>query len=230
MRLTAQIVSAHVSKNQVGVDALPSLIQSVYRSLSTAGEAELAPAPAQTPAVPIKKSVFPDYIVCLEDGKKLKMLKRHLQTSYGLSPDAYRTKWGLPREYPMVAPNYAATRSGLAKQIGLGRKPASDPASEPEPEPEVRRLPAHPEPDGAGAASVGGLDRGLGAGLANQVAVIGLHETEPTRGSTGPVPECRRHAGLGGPVRHCLRVPPPPEPADAGRQHGAGRDRPGQQE
>ena len=137
--LTAQIVSAHVSKNQVGTDVLPSLIQSVYRSLSTAGDAEaIAPAPAQTPAVPIKKSVFPDYIVCLEDGKKLKMLKRHLQTSYGLSPEVYRTKWGLPRDYPMVAPNYAATRSGLAKQIGLGRKPGSARAAEPE----VRQLPA----------------------------------------------------------------------------------------
>src|SRR5206468_176294 len=90
LSLTAQIVSAHVSKNQVGTDALPSLIRSVYRSLSTAGDAEAAPAP--TPAVPINKSVFPDYIVCLEDGKKLKMLKRHLQTSYGLSPDAYRAK------------------------------------------------------------------------------------------------------------------------------------------
>jgi len=134
--LTAQIVSAHASKNQVGTETLPSLIQSVYRSLSTVGEA--APEPAQTPAVPIKKSVFPDYIVCLEDGKKLKMLKRHLQTSYGLSPDAYRAKWGLAREYPMVAPNYAATRSGLAKQIGLGRKPASAPT----PETEVQKLPA----------------------------------------------------------------------------------------
>ena len=126
--LTAKIVSAHVSKNPVAIDALPGLIQAVYRSLSTAGEAEPAPAPAQTPAVPIKKSVFPDYIVCLEDGKKLKMLKRHLQTSYGMSPDAYRTKWGLPRDYPMVAPNYAATRSGLAKQIGLGRKAVAAPA------------------------------------------------------------------------------------------------------
>src|SRR3954451_14475658 len=139
--LTAQIVSAHVSKNQIGTDALPSLIRAVYRSLSTAADAE-APAPAQTPAVPIKKSVFPDYIVCLEDGKKLKMLKRHLLTSYGLSPDAYRAKWGLPRDYPMVAPNYAAVRSGLAKQIGLGRKPASAPESGPEPEPEVQKLPA----------------------------------------------------------------------------------------
>ncbi len=128
--LTARIVSAHVSKNPVAVDALPGLIQAVYRSLSTAGDTEPPPAPAQTPAVPIKKSVFPDYIVCLEDGKKLKMLKRHLQTSYGMSPDAYRAKWGLPRDYPMVAPNYAATRSGLAKQIGLGRK-AATPAAEP---------------------------------------------------------------------------------------------------
>ena len=140
--LTAQIVSAHVSKNQIGTDALPSLIQSVYRSLSTAGEAESAPPPTQTPTVPIKKSVFPDYIVCLEDGKKLKTLKRHLHTSYGLSPDAYRAKWGLPRDYPLVAPNYAATGSELAKRAGLGRKPASIPASERQPEPEVQKRPA----------------------------------------------------------------------------------------
>src|SRR6185312_10184015 len=102
--LTAQIVSAHVSKNRVETGTLPSLIQSVYRSLSTAGEAEAAPAPAQMPAVPIKKSVFPDYIVCLEDGKKLKTLKRHLHTGYELSPGAYRAKWGLPRDYPMWRP------------------------------------------------------------------------------------------------------------------------------
>src|SRR5689334_20947183 len=133
--LTAQIVSAHVSNNQVGTDALPPLIQSVYGALSTAGHAQPAPAPARPPAVPIKRSVFPDHIVCLEDGKKLKMLKRHLQTSYGLSPEAYRAKWGLPRDYPMVAPNYAATRSGLAKKIGLGRKPEGS-------EPAVSRLPA----------------------------------------------------------------------------------------
>ncbi|HYZ64515.1 MAG TPA: MucR family transcriptional regulator [Acetobacteraceae bacterium] len=132
--LTAKIVSAHVSKNQVRTEALPSLIQSVYRSLATAGEVEAAPTPAQLPAVPIKKSVFPDYIVCLEDGKKLKMLKRHLQTSYGLTPDAYRTKWALPRDYPMVAPNYAATRSNLAKSSGLGRRAA--------PEPVVAKAPA----------------------------------------------------------------------------------------
>src|SRR4051794_5995171 len=134
--LTAQIVSAHVSRNRVETDALPPLIRSVYRSLSTAGEVETAAPEAKAPAVPIKKSVFPDYIVCLEDGKKLKMLKRHLHTSYGLSPAAYRAKWGLPRDYPMVAPSYAATRSGLAKKIGLGRKPA------PVAEPEVAKLPA----------------------------------------------------------------------------------------
>jgi predicted transcriptional regulator len=139
--LTAQIVSAHVSKNRVETGTLPLLIQSVYRSLSTAGEAEPAPPPTQTPAVPIKKSVFPDYIVCLEDGKKLKMLKRHLHTSYGLSPDAYRAKWGLPRDYPLVAPNYTARRSELAVAAGLGRKPASISASAPEPEPEVQNRP-----------------------------------------------------------------------------------------
>jgi predicted transcriptional regulator len=134
--LTAQIVSAHIANNKVETEALPALIQSVFRSLSTSGDVEVEPTVALIPAVSIKKSVFPDYIVCLEDGKKLKMLKRHLQTSYGLTPEAYRTKWGLPRDYPMVAPSYAATRSGLAKKIGLGRKPAA-PA-----EPEVTQLPA----------------------------------------------------------------------------------------
>jgi predicted transcriptional regulator len=133
--LTAQIVSAHVSNNSIGAEALPSLIQDVYRTLAGVGKEQVLPD-KQQPAVPIKKSVFPDYIVCLEDGKKLKMLKRHLQTSYGLSPHAYRTKWGLPREYPMVAPSYAATRSTLAKSIGLGRKPAAAA------EPVVAKLPA----------------------------------------------------------------------------------------
>ncbi len=133
--LTAQIVSAHVSKNQIGTGALPSLIQSVYRSLSSAGEVEAAPVAVQTPAVPVRKSVFPDYIVCLENGKKLKMLKRHLQTSYGLTPGAYRAKWGLPADYPMVAPSYAAIRSTLATKSGLGRKAGTA-------EPVVSKLPA----------------------------------------------------------------------------------------
>jgi len=126
LRLTAKIVSAHTRKYQVAADTLPALIQSVWRSLATPGTAEPAPAPAPlTPAVPIRKSVFPDHIVCLEDGKKLKMLKRHLQTSYGMTPQQYREKWGLPADYPMVAPNYASHRSSLAKQAGLGRKPGS---------------------------------------------------------------------------------------------------------
>ena len=147
LRLTAKIISAHVGNNQVAVAALPQLIQSVHRSLAAAGTAEPAPAPAPlTPAVPIRKSVFPDHIVCLEDGKKLKMLKRHLQTSYGMTPQQYREKWGLPADYPMVAPNYASHRSSLAKQAGLGRKPGSaapEQASLPE-EIEEPALPVQP--------------------------------------------------------------------------------------
>ena len=125
--LTAKIVSAHIGKNQVAVDELPALIEAVYRSLSTAGTVEL-PSAVQTPAVPVKKSVFPDFIICLEDGRKLKMLKRHLQTSYGMTPDQYRAKWKLPANYPMVAPSYAKNRSTLAKSIGLGRRRAAEPA------------------------------------------------------------------------------------------------------
>ncbi len=120
--LTAQIVSAHVSNNSVAPDALPGLIQEVYRTLAGVGKEAVLPDKPQ-PAVPIKKSVFPDYIVCLEDGKKLKMLKRHLKTSYDLTPEQYREKWGLLPDYPMVAPNYAKHRSSLAKKIGLGTKP-----------------------------------------------------------------------------------------------------------
>ena len=124
--LTAQIVSAHIGKNQVAAEALPSLIQAVYRALATAGTVEAGPV-AQTPAVPVKRSVFPDFIVCLEDGKKLKMLKRHLKTSFNMTPAEYRAKWQLPADYPMVAPNYASTRSALAKSIGLGRKRTAEP-------------------------------------------------------------------------------------------------------
>jgi len=122
--LTSEIVAAYVSRNVVPVADLPALISTVHQSLTTLGqpqEPEQAPADLK-PAVPIKKSVQPDHIVCLEDGKKLKMLKRHLKTSYGLSPDEYRTKWGLPSDYPMVAPNYAKARSELALTIGLGKR------------------------------------------------------------------------------------------------------------
>ena len=125
--LTAQIVAAHVSNNTVGAEALPSLIHEVFATLSNMGHAPAPAAPAdrRQPAVPVKKSVFPDHIVCLEDGKKLKMLKRHLKTAFGLTPDQYRERWGLPADYPMVAPNYARHRSSLAKKIGLGTKPRS---------------------------------------------------------------------------------------------------------
>ncbi len=119
---TAQIVSAHASNNTIPPDALPTLIQDVYRALLGLGpQPEVVEKPQ--PAVPVKKSVFGDYIVCLEDGKKLKMLKRHLKTAYNMDPDQYRERWGLPPDYPMVAPNYARQRSSLAKKIGLGTKP-----------------------------------------------------------------------------------------------------------
>ena len=120
--LTAQIVSAHVSNNSVSPDALPSLIQEVYKTLAGVGNEHSEPERPQ-PAVPIKKSVFADHIICLEDGKKLKMLKRHLKTAYNMTPEQYRDRWGLPPDYPMVAPNYARHRSSLAKKIGLGTKP-----------------------------------------------------------------------------------------------------------
>jgi predicted transcriptional regulator len=124
LELTAKIVSAHIARNEVAPENLPTLIQEVYRSLSAAGESQAGPAaPASTPAVPIHKSVFPDFIVCLESGQKMRMLKRHLMTNYNLTPEAYRAKWGLPSDYPMVAPTYAKLRSQLAKDSGLGRKP-----------------------------------------------------------------------------------------------------------
>jgi predicted transcriptional regulator len=120
LALTAQIVSAHVTKNEVAPDALPSLIREVYKTLSSVG-AEPSEAEKPKPAVAITKSVFSDHIVCLECGKKLTMLKRHLMTEHSLSIDQYRGKWGLPSNYPVVAPDYAETRSALAKKIGLGR-------------------------------------------------------------------------------------------------------------
>lgn len=122
--LTGSIVAAYVANNKVAVSELPALIRQVHASLTQAGEAEAAkPAPERAkPAVSVRKSVTPDFIICLEDGVKLKMLKRHLRTHYGLTPQQYREKWGLPADYPMVAPNYAERRSKLAKQIGLGAK------------------------------------------------------------------------------------------------------------
>jgi predicted transcriptional regulator len=123
--LTAQIVSAHVSNNAVSPDALPSLIRQVYRTLAGAGKEAAQPERPQ-PAVPVNKSVFRDHLVCLEDGLKLKMLKRHLRTAYNMTPDQYRERWGLGPGYPMVAPDYARRRSLLAKRIGLGTRPRTE--------------------------------------------------------------------------------------------------------
>lgn len=121
--LTADIVTAHVSNNITSVSDLPRLIQSVHEALTGLGTPQAAPETAQEPAVPVRLSIKPDYIVCLEDGKKLKMLKRHLMTSYKMTPADYRAKWKLPADYPMVAPNYAKQRRSLALKIGLGTKP-----------------------------------------------------------------------------------------------------------
>jgi len=122
--LTSDVVSAYVSNNRIEASGLVSLIQQVYKTLSEVGTVAEPVADKLVPAVPIKKSVFPGYIICLEDGKKLKMLKRHLATSYDMTPEQYRERWGLAHDYPMVAPEYASRRSELAKSIGLGRKPS----------------------------------------------------------------------------------------------------------
>ena len=122
LSLTADIVAAHVSNNSVAVNDLPNLIQNVHSALSGIAGASAAAEPKPEPKVSIRASIKPDYIVCLEDGKKLKMLKRHLMTHYNMTPDQYRQKWGLSADYPMVAPNYAEQRRTLAKSIGLGTK------------------------------------------------------------------------------------------------------------
>ncbi len=120
--LTTEIVSSHVAHNAVPVGDLPNLIQQVFSTLATTASVTAVEERPQ-PAVSVRKSITPEYIICLEDGKKLKMLKRHLKTSYDMSPADYRERWGLAPDYPMVAPNYAAQRSALAKKIGLGTKP-----------------------------------------------------------------------------------------------------------
>jgi predicted transcriptional regulator len=123
IEMTVEIVSAYVSGNELNASELPSLIETVFGALAKTDGSEVAPAVVkeQIPAVSPKKSIFPDYLICLEDGKHFKSLKRHLRSSYNLTPEEYRAKWGLSSDYPMVAPNYAASRSQLAKKIGLGR-------------------------------------------------------------------------------------------------------------
>lgn len=122
LRMTAEIVAAYLGKNALATQQIPDVINTVFSSLSglKTGNRETQTEPLK-PAVPVRRSVTPDYIICLEDGKKLKMLKRHLRSTYSMTPDEYRTKWGLPADYPMVAPNYAAQRSEFAKKIGLGK-------------------------------------------------------------------------------------------------------------
>jgi len=131
IELTADIVSAYVGNNPLPASGLPDLIASVSASVRKLSGVVAKEGPSLTPAVNPKRSVFPDYIICLEDGKKFKSLKRHLSTDHGLTPDEYRAKWGLSPDYPMVAPNYSATRSALAKSSGLGRKPAAAPPAKP---------------------------------------------------------------------------------------------------
>jgi predicted transcriptional regulator len=150
--LTVQIVSAHVQKNQVPAQALPALIEQIYAALSSAGTVPAAaPVEKQQPFVAPKRSVFPDYIICLEDGRKLKTLKRHLRSTFDMTPEQYREKWGLAPDYPMVAPNYAEHRSKLAKALGLGRKPPeaegeAEGEAEAEIEPAAEIPPPPPEP------------------------------------------------------------------------------------
>ena len=139
LSLTTKIVAAHAGSNKLGVSDLPALIGSVFDTLRTVGTIAVEqPVAALVPAVPVKKSVNHEFIVCLEDGKQMKTLKRHLATRYNLTPAAYRQRWGLPKDYPMVAPAYAAQRSALAKSIGLGRKRA-EPIAESKPEPVAQK-------------------------------------------------------------------------------------------
>jgi predicted transcriptional regulator len=128
LRMAVSIVAAYVSNNPLPPSQISDVIGSVFHSLRTfSGEGPTAASEPLKPAVPVRRSITPEYLICLEDGKKLKMLKRHLRAAYGMSPDEYRAKWSLPPDYPMVAPNYAAQRSDFAKKIGLGRKPGQRP-------------------------------------------------------------------------------------------------------
>jgi predicted transcriptional regulator len=135
LSLTTNIVSAVAGNHTVAMGDLPGLISSVFAALRTTGQAEEKASEPPTPAVPIRKSVSPDFLICLEDGKKLKTLKRHLNVRYNMSPEEYRQRWGLPQDYPMVAPAYAAQRASLAKRIGLGRKAVAPVPQPPEPPP-----------------------------------------------------------------------------------------------
>ena len=143
--LTADIVAAYLSQNDLSAEHLPALIRSVHGALATPTTPEPVAEEAPIPAVNPKRSVFPDYIICLEDGKKLKMLRRHLKTAYNMTPEEYRARWDLPREYPMVAPSYSEKRSSLAREIGLGSTPRAsepqEPVTQEKEHPPVKKLP-----------------------------------------------------------------------------------------
>jgi predicted transcriptional regulator len=145
IELTAGIASAYVENNTVAAAELPGLIQSIFKALTNVDVPAVVPEPPRTPAVPVRRSIGEDYLICLEDGRKFKSLKRHLRTKYNLSPEEYRTKWGLSKDYPMVAPAYAAARSALAKQMGLGQggraAAAAAPAGSVEPAPVKPKAP-----------------------------------------------------------------------------------------
>jgi predicted transcriptional regulator len=152
LSLTAEIVSAHVGNNRVSVDELPTLIASVHQALAGASATAEPAAPAQEPAVPIRSSIKPDHLVSLESGKKMKMLKRYLMTNYGMTPADYRAKWGLPRDYPMVAPDYSRQRKELAVKSGLGRGREKAPSTKVTPAPADVAAPppaAAPAPEAA---------------------------------------------------------------------------------
>ena len=155
LNLTADIVTAHLANNTVAAGDVPTVIQTVHAALAGLGTEKAADQPAPEPAVPVRSSVKPDYIVCLEDGKKLKMLKRHLMAHYNMTPAEYRAKWNLPPTYPMVAPNYAETRRSIAKTAGLGRKPSAAPASKSAPASKVAvaEKPAESKPARAKSAA-----------------------------------------------------------------------------
>jgi len=160
LSLTADIVAAHVANNNVSTSEVPQLIAQVHAALTGLTEPKKAEEPELQPAVPVRSSVKHDYIVCLEDGKKLKMLKRYLRTNYNMTPEEYRTKWKLPRDYPMVAPAYAEQRRGLAKQIGLGRKKDEAPAAKPARAKAAPKKAAAPAAKAAPAADAAPAKRG----------------------------------------------------------------------
>jgi predicted transcriptional regulator len=186
LQLTTEIVTAHLSHNKVSTADLPMLIQATHAALEKAGAPAEPEAPAPEPAVSIRTSVKPDYIVCLEDGKKMTMLKRYLRTTFGMSPDAYRAKWDLPRDYPMVAPNYADKRRTLAKAIGLGRtakdRVTSGAASLTDAAASAIDTIAQPV---AAAVTTGRKKLGIAAAKAQAVAHLGGNET-PTQPAPKP--------------------------------------------